>query len=152
VARLDLRLFIRAKPERVWEVISDLSGQERWMVDVRELEITSGVKSGAGTVIKLTSELFGRPVVHDIMEIVTWDPPRELGVVHRGQFTGTAAFRLEPARGGTIFIWWEEFKPPLGPLGELGFALIVGPHLRRVFRRSMDNVRRLAEQHENRGT
>jgi uncharacterized protein YndB with AHSA1/START domain len=145
VARLDLRLFIRATPERVWEVISDLSGQERWMVDVRELEITSDVKSGAGAVIKLTSELFGLPVVHDVMEIVTWDPPRELGVVHRGQFSGTAAFLLEPVRGGTVFTWWEDFDPPLGTLGELGFAFLVGPHLRRVFGRSMDNVRRLAE-------
>jgi hypothetical protein len=31
-------------------------------------------------------------------------------------------------------------------LGELGFSLSVGPHLRRIFRRSMENVRRLAEE------
>jgi uncharacterized protein YndB with AHSA1/START domain len=149
VARLDIRTFIRASPERVWEIISDLSGQQRWMVDVRRLEVTSAVRSGAGTVIEVTSELFGLPLVHDVMEIVTWDPPHELGVVHRGQFSGTAAFRLEPARGGTIFVWQEAFRPPLGLLGELGFALLVGPHLRRVFGRSMDNVRALVEAGES---
>jgi hypothetical protein len=145
MARLELRTFIRATPERVWQVISDLSGQEHWMVDVRDLRITSETKSGAGTLIEVTSELFGLPVIHDILEIVTWDPPRALSVVHRGQFTGSAAFHLEPLAGGTLFTWYEEFQPPLGPLGELGFTLVVGPHLRRVFGRSMDNVRRLAE-------
>jgi hypothetical protein len=145
MARLKLRTFIRATPERVWQVISDLSGQARWMVDVRDLKITSKTTSGAGAVIELTSELFGLPVIRDVLEIVTWDAPRELAVVHRGQFTGTAAFRLEPLAGGTLFMWVEEFQSPLGPLGELGFTLVVGPHLRRVFGRSMDNVRRLAE-------
>jgi hypothetical protein len=79
------------------------------------------------------------------MEIVTWDPPRELGVAHKGQFTGTASFQLEALGGGTVFTWTEEFKPPLGPLGELAFRLIVRPHLRRVFGRSLDNVRRIVE-------
>ncbi|HEX5140148.1 MAG TPA: SRPBCC family protein, partial [Dehalococcoidia bacterium] len=62
-----------------------------------------------------------------------------------GQFTGTGAFVLQPAAGGTLFTWREHFKPPLGPLGELGFMLIVGPHLRRVFTKSMENVKHLAE-------
>ena len=79
------------------------------------------------------------------MQIITWAPPHELGVVHRGQFSGTAAFRLEPAPGGTTFVWTEDFQPPLGPLGELTFSLVIGPHLRRVWGRSMENVRRIAE-------
>jgi hypothetical protein len=147
LASLDLRVFIRATPDRLWRIISDLSGQQRWMVDVRRLDIVSETKSGVGTVLDLTSELFGLPVVHDVMEIVSWEEPREIGVVHRGQFTGTAHFRLEPVRGGTVFVWHEEFRPPLGLLGEIGHALIVKPHLERVFVRSMENVRRLAEDH-----
>jgi hypothetical protein len=80
-----------------------------------------------------------------VMEIVRWEEPKEIGVVHRGQFTGTAEFRLEAVPGGTIFVWVEDFKPPAGLLGEVGFRLVVGPHLRRVFGRSMENVRALAE-------
>ena len=64
---------------------------------------------------------------------------------HAGAFTGTGSFILEVVPGGTVFTWIEEFAPPLGPLGELGFSMVVGPHLRRVFRRSMNNVRDLAE-------
>jgi uncharacterized protein YndB with AHSA1/START domain len=145
MATLDVRQFIRARPEDVWAVISDLSRQARWMVDIRRLEITSEVKTGIGTVIEVTSELFGLPLVHDVMEIVRWEAPQEIGVLHRGQFTGTAAFRLEAVPGGTVFVWVEDFQPPLGRLGEIGFDLVVGPHLRRVFGRSMENVRRQAE-------
>ena len=145
MARLEIRSFIRATPQRVWDVISDLDTQERWMVDVRELRILSEVRSGVGTVIDARTELFGLPLLHDVMEITGWEPPRQLLVRHGGQFTGTGAFELEPAHDGTIFFWWEEFQPPLGPLGELAFRLVVRPHMLRVFARSMDNARRLAE-------
>ena len=157
MAQLDLRTFIRATPERVWDVISDLSGQHRWMEDVSELQVIGEQKSGAGTRVRVISKLFGLPLVRDVMEIVTWQPPTELSVVHAGELSrgtghfwqiplsGTAAFRLEAARGGTIFRWTEEFSPPLGALGELGYSLFVQPHLRHVFGRSMDNVRRIAE-------
>jgi hypothetical protein len=145
LASVDLRVFIRATPERIWQIISDLGGQQRWMVDVRRLDIVSEAKSGIGTVLDMTTELFGLPILHDVMEIVTWEPPREIGVVHHGQFTGTAYFRLEPVHSGTVFVWHEEFMPPLGVLGELGHALIVRRHLERVFQRSMENVRRLVE-------
>ena len=49
MARIEIRQFIRATPEAIWAIVSDLSGQERWMEDVREMEITSEVRSGAGT-------------------------------------------------------------------------------------------------------
>ncbi len=145
MAHLDLRIFIRATPERVWEVISDLPGQAAWMVDVRKLEVVGEQSSGTGTVIAVTSELFGLPLVRDRMRITTWQPPIRFDVAHEGQFSGTGAFIVEPVRGGSVFTWIEDFEPPLGLLGELGFSIAVGPHLRRVFARSMDNVRRLAE-------
>ncbi len=117
------------------------------MVDVRRLEIVSDVKSGAGAVLKITSTVFGLPLVRDVFEITDWQENERIAGVHKGSFTGTAEFRLEDAPGGTVFVWLEEFQPPLGPVGELGWSLAVGPHLRTVFGRSMDNVRRLAESH-----
>jgi hypothetical protein len=145
VAKLDVSVYIRAAPERVWEVAADLPGQRAWMVDVRSLEVTSEEQDGAGTLIEVTSTLFGLPLVKDTMLITTWQPPHRYDVEHRGQFTGTGAFILEPAAGGTVFRWLEEFKPPFGFLGEIGFKVVVGPHMRRVFTRSLDNLRRLAE-------
>lgn len=145
MARLDLRVFIRAAPEQVWSILADFEGQKQWMVDLRKLDIVSETKSGVGTTMEVTSELFGLPVVKDRMMVDSWLPPRLYTVIHLGSFSGSGSFELVPVSGGTEFRWIEEFRPPLGPLGELGFAIAVGPHLRSVFSRSMDNVRRLAE-------
>ncbi len=145
MATLDLWIHINAPPQQVWDVISDLPGQKRWMVDLRSLDFPNAQREGEGTVVDVTSELFGLPLVKDKMRISRWQPPTRFDVEHIGAFTGIGEFILTPVAGGTLFTWREVFKPPLGVLGELGFALIVGPHLRSVFRRSMANVKRLAE-------
>ena len=151
MAHLEVKRFIAAPPERVWEVLADLEHQARWMVDVRTLEIVSEQKRGVGAVMRVTSELFGLPVVKDVMEITAWEPPVRMDVAHRGQFAGTGQFVLERVDNGTIFTWIEDFEPPLEPLGEAAFALVVRPHLRRVFARSMVNVARLAETAHRKG-
>lgn len=145
MAQLDLRLFIPATPERVWEVVSDLQSQKAWMADLHSLRITSPRQSGVGTEMAVTSKLFGLPVVKDRMVITAWEPARRFDVKHVGSFSGSGAFILDAVPGGSVFRWIEDFNPPLGALGEITFALVVGPHMRRVFKRSMDNVRRLAE-------
>ena len=146
MAHLDLRRFIAAPPQAVWDVIADLEHQAAWMVDVRKLDIVTEQKQGAGAILHVTSELFGQPLVKDVMEITAWEPPRRMDVAHRGQFAGSGQFLLDPVENGTIFTWIEDFRPPLGALGELAFAAVVRPHLMRVFARSMANVRRLAEE------
>jgi len=154
MATINLWTHIEAPPERVWDVISDLPGQKRWMVDLRKIEPfgaqwstgDAGDWAQAGAVLDVTSELFGLPLVKDRMRISRWERPTRFDVEHIGQFTGTGEFILQPVAGGTLFRWREVFKPPLGVLGELGFALAVGPHLRGVFRRSMANVKRLSEE------
>ena len=154
MATLNLWIHIEAPPDRVWDVISDIPGQKRWMVDLRKVEPfgaqsstgDSGDWAQEGAVLDVTSELFGLPLVKDRMRISRWEPPTRFDIEHIGAFTGIGEFILKPVAGGTLFTWREVFKPPLGVLGELGFALVVGPHLRSVFRRSMANVKRLSEE------
>jgi carbon monoxide dehydrogenase subunit G len=151
MAHLVIRRRINARPEAVWDVIADLERQGEWMVDVRQLRITTPQKQGVGTVLRVTSELFGLPVVRDVMAITRWEPPRRMDGEHRGMFHGTGSFVLDTdGAGGTAFAWTEDFQPPLGWLGELAFAAVVRPHLMRVFARSVANVARLAESAERR--
>jgi len=144
MAKLEVRQFIAAPRDLVWDVLADLDHQGDWMVDVRRLEIVSEHRRGAGTVLHVTSELFGLPLLRDVMEVTHWEPPVRMDVAHRGQFHGTGSFQLDAVANGTIFVWIEEVAPPLGRIGEAVFALAVRPHLTRVFRRSMANVARLA--------
>jgi carbon monoxide dehydrogenase subunit G len=148
MAHLEIRKQIAAPPQAVWDVIADLEHQKAWMVDVRKLDIVSAQKQGVGTLLHVTSELFGLPAVRDVMLITAWEPPHRMDVEHRGQFHGSGQFLLAPVDGGTLFTWIEDFRPPLGALGEAVFSLVVRPHLLRVFARSMENVRRLADGRE----
>jgi len=145
MAHLEVATFIAAPPETVWEILADLERQGDWMVDVRELRVTSDVKRGEGAVMEVTSELFGLPIVKDVMQVTAWQPGRRIDVAHRGSFAGTGEFVLYRAENGTIFRWIEDVQPPLGPLGAAAFALLVKPHLTRVFARSLANVKRMAE-------
>ena len=145
MASLDLRTLIRAAPDRVWSILADFDAQEGWMADVRRLRVTSDQRQGIGTTLEVTSELFGLPLVQDQIVADSWQPPHQYTVVHTGQFSGTGSFTLNSVECGTTLVWREDFKAPLGPIGELGFKLIVGPHLRRVFGRSLNNLRELIE-------
>ena len=146
MAQLDITVLIDAAPDAVWDVLADLERQGDWMVDVRRLDVVSDRKRGVGTVLDVTSELFGLPVVRDVMEITAWDPPRRIDVLHRGQFHGTGSFIVEPAAAGTTRMRWvEDFEPPLGRLGELAFLVAVRPHLMRVFGRSLRTLKRRSE-------
>ena len=145
MASLEVRILIRADPERIWPILADFDAQAGWMADVRRLQVTSDIGQGVGTTLEVTSELFGLPVVRDRMEVDSWQPPLRYTVVHTGQFSGTGEFRLDRVEGGTIMVWREDFLPPLGPVGELAFKLFLGPYLRRVFGRSLDNLREVAE-------
>jgi uncharacterized protein YndB with AHSA1/START domain len=145
MAGITVQTSIAAQPEIVWRVLTDLERQASWMVDVRSLRFATPQRAGVGTVIHVRSELFGVPLVRDVMEITAWEAPRRLAVAHRGAFHGSGEFRVAPDPGGSVLTWSERFRPPLGPLGELAFRLVVGPHLRRVFARSLANLRGLAE-------
>jgi hypothetical protein len=145
MSRLEVTVLVNATPEQIWPIIADFEGQKRWMVDLRKLDIAGEVKEGVGAKVNVTSELFGLPLVKDVMLVDYWQPPRIYSVIHMGQFSGTGYFELKQAGDATELTWVEEFRAPLGLLGELGFKLIVGPHMRRVFTRSMTNVKRLAE-------
>ena len=146
MARIDLEIHIDATPQRVWGLITDLDSQERWMEDVHRLEAVYRTANLEGSVIKVTSKLFGVPVLHDVMVITRADAPWTLEIVHAGAFSGSGAFRLEDdGPGGTRFRWEEEFEPPLGRLGETLTEHLIEPHLRQVWGRSMANVKRLAE-------
>jgi hypothetical protein len=100
--------------------------------------------------------VFGVPVVKDLIEVTAWEPGRRMDVRRetpaagpgRIALRGTGSFVLDQVYNGTIVTWIEDFRAPLGRLGEAGFALAVRPHMQRVFARSLENLRRLAVERE----
>jgi carbon monoxide dehydrogenase subunit G len=145
VARIEATTHIEAPVAHVWEVLLDWEGQSAWMVDARSVEVTSEQREGPGVSLVVATDILGM-VVMDGMETTEWETERLVGVRHTGWLIrGVGAFELEPTPHGTHFTWWEEVDPPLGPVGEMGATLLVAPVVRRVFRRSLANLKRVCE-------
>lgn len=146
MARIEVDVHIASPPEHVWSLLADWEAQPRWMADARSVTVLSPQREGRGTVVRCMTDIAGGLVVTDDMVVTEWDPPRTLAIRHLGRLIrGVGAFELEPARAGTRFTWWEEVDPPFGGLGEAAATVVVVPLVRRVFRASLADLKRLAE-------
>ncbi len=110
---------IQATPERVWEVLADGPGWERWDSGARlEGEIAPGHK------VKLTSEASGDRVF--VLRVTAFNPPHGMtfsGGMPLWLFRGVRTFRLDPVvadspdgAGATRFTMREEYSGPMLPL------------------------------------
>lgn len=146
--RLEIEVPVDAPRATVWDVLTQWERQSDWMLDAQAVEVLTPDRQGVGVTIRVPTSLLGVPV-EDVMRVTRWEDERLLEVVHLGRIiTGTGAFELQddPRTGGTILTWWEEVDPPLGAVGEWGASALVLPVLERIFRRSLGNLAKLAEQ------
>lgn len=146
--RLEIEVPVDAPPAVVWEVLTDWERQADWMVDAKAVEVLTPEREGVGVTIRVPTNLLG-VTVQDVMRVTRWEEQRLLEVVHLGRvITGTGAFELQdaPRTGGTVLTWWEELDPPLGAFGEWGASTLLLPVLARLFRRSLGDLAKLAEQ------
>ena len=135
---------IPAPPERVWAEVERIEDHTTWMADAVGIEFLGESRRGVGTRAAVETRI-GPFRTSDIMEFTEWDPPRTMGVEHRGLFTGSGRFILEAESPGTTrFTWSEDIRFPWWLGGTLG-ALVARPILRAVWR---GNLRRLRERFE----
>ncbi len=154
---VERRITIRAAPEVVWDVLSDVRRQPLWMHDLKSVRLQSDEPVGVGTRGIGTVRMFG-VTESDPVEIVAFHPPRHFAVRHLGRFQGVGEFRLEPTpSGATRVVWREELVPspdavPIpsalrgvaGPLVRLVDALAY-PVFASVFRADLRRLKALVE-------
>jgi uncharacterized protein YndB with AHSA1/START domain len=146
--RLEIEVPVDAPRTVVWDVLTDWERQADWMLDAKAVHVLTPDREGPGVTIRVPTNLLG-VTVQDVIRVTRWEAPRLLEVVHLGRvITGTGAFELQddPRTGGTVLTWWEEAEPPLGTLGAWGARTLALPVLERIFRRSLGNLAKLAEQ------
>jgi uncharacterized protein YndB with AHSA1/START domain len=143
--RLRLETTLPASPERVWEVASDWERYPEWMPDVSWVRRVGG-HPGTGLELDVRTKVLGVPAVTDHMTVRIWEPPRKLGIVHRGLVSGRALWKLEPESDGTRFVWLEDLRMPPPFVGDLALWAY-RPILLLTFRWSMRNLARLVADH-----
>jgi hypothetical protein len=149
--RLDAGTEIDADLERVWEVLVDWQGQERW-IPLTTLRVLSEHEEGLGVrVAALSGFWLGRlPVgLLDNFVVTGWSPPRageaELEILHLGPyFTGEGVFHLRDQGGRTRVTCTELITVPGGPLTNALVRLLL-PLMRLGFGRSLGQLAGLTE-------
>ena len=141
MAGIKVSTTLNAAPEVVWQDVEDISSHPEWMADAVGIRFLTEQTSGVGTRFECATKV-GPFRLNDVMEITEWDPPKAMGVVHKGLVTGTGRFTLDAQWGNrTRFQWKEELSFPLWLGGPIG-ALASTPVLSWVWRRSMRNLQR----------
>lgn len=144
-------MVVRSPIDRVWEILTDIEGQPRWMDDMKAVRILTPPPIGVGTRAEGDIRIFGIGVL-DPITITAFDRPSRFAVRHEGAFTGEGIIELESHEddgGGptTTARWSETIVPPLFP--HLG-ALVLAPILRSIFDRDLENLRELIEARPDR--
>ena len=140
---IDSRVEIDAPLDLVWQVLSDIQGQPRWMHEMKGVELLTPGPVGIGTRGTATIRILGVSVA-DPVEVVEWDPPHAYAIRHDGQFGGGGRLTATPGLDGTTTIveWHETLVPPFLP--HLG-ALLQRPVLGWIFQNDLYHLRDLVE-------
>lgn len=118
---IELKVFVNAPSELVWNRITDWPAQSDWMLGTK---VTGTGNSVGGKISAFTG--IGPIGFLDTMEITTWQPPVRCDVIHTGKVVkGTGSFQVEQLNSATCnFIWIEDLEIPLGVVGLLGFKIL----------------------------
>ena len=109
--------------------------QADWILDADRIDVVSEQRDGVGVRLDVHSRLFQVPAFTETMEVVGWDPPRRLELIHGPPVRGRGTWMLELVETGTRFTWTEEAAldtPIIGAMAALAYA----PVARRLMGRS----------------
>ncbi len=135
---------IAAPIEEVWKHAADFASHTEWMADAASIDFLTDEQTGVGTRMAVETRVGPLRTV-DVIEVIDIDEPRRISVSHRGLFTGTGEFRLEPVGPvKTRFTWHEKLYFPwyfAGPIGER----VARPILAAIWRANLNRLRLLIE-------
>jgi carbon monoxide dehydrogenase subunit G len=139
--RVEREVVLPAPPFAAWAALTDWERQAEWMRDADRVEVVSAQREGVGTVLAVRTRVLHVPLFTERLEVVGWDPPRELRIAHRSFIRGAGIWSLEPAGTGTRFRWTEEIALPVPLLGELALR-VYRPFMHRLMGGAMRDLQR----------
>jgi carbon monoxide dehydrogenase subunit G len=122
-------------PDEAWAVLTRWERQADWMADADRIDVIGAARTGVGVRIDVHTRLFQVPAFTERMEVVAWDPPRRIEIVHGPPVAGRGTWELEPIADGTRFTWTEDVGLGVPLIGGLT-AAVYAPVARRLIQRS----------------
>ena len=139
VVRISAVGILPVDPARAWARLVDWDRQAEWIVDADDVRVVGRQREGVGVRVAVRTRVLNVPLFTEVLEVLRWEPPTLLQVVHTGVVAGAAEWRLEPVDdAATRFVWREDlrFRSRAPALGELALR-VYAPVLRRLMRRSI---------------
>jgi uncharacterized protein YndB with AHSA1/START domain len=111
MVRVSVSRFVRAAPQRVFDLMVDLRGATRVVPAIQALEVLDEGPVRVGTRFRETRVVFGREHT-ETLEVTELDPPRRyaVGCTSHGARYDTR-FTLQPRDGGTQIVMEFEGRP-----------------------------------------
>jgi carbon monoxide dehydrogenase subunit G len=126
--------------EEAWAVLTRWERQADWIADADRVDVVGEITSGVGVRVDVRTRLFQVPVFTERLEVVGWEPPRRLEIVHGRPVVGRGTWALDPADGATRFTWTEDVALEVPLVGSFA-ALLYAPLARTLMRRSQRGLR-----------
>jgi uncharacterized protein YndB with AHSA1/START domain len=147
MSKITASIEIDAPPERVWEVVMDAARLGDWVTIHRDVEDASDSPLKEGSKMKQKLHVRGM-TFHVRWEVAEAERPSLAVWEGKGPARSKAhiAYRLAGnGDGGTRFDYENEFKAPLGPLGNMASRALVGGVPQREANATLANLKRLME-------
>jgi hypothetical protein len=141
--RVEGEVVLPVAPAEAWALLVAWERQASWMRDADRVVVTSATREGVGTTVSVKTRVLNVPLFTERLEVVSWDPHRELRMAHRSFIRGVGTWALEPAGTGARFRWTEDLSLPPPVLGELALRCY-RPFMRRLMRQALWNLRAIA--------
>ncbi len=142
--RVSAETVLPVSPEEAWRRLLAWEDQAAWMKDADSVRVMTSHRQGVGVVVAVRTRVLDVPVFTERLEVTLWEPPRRLVMAHRSVIRGVGEWALDRVDGGTRLTWTERLRLPVPLIGELAL-LAYRPIMRRLMRRSLANLRSLAE-------
>ncbi|MDX1684448.1 MAG: SRPBCC family protein [Saprospiraceae bacterium] len=138
---------IKASPQEVWDIISDIEKAPDWVEVMNSLVDTTDNPVKKGTVYKERSKVGPKE------SVTTWRvtkfvaPQIQIHECNEPDFKAHLTMKLEPTHGGTklTHITKYELMPNLRPLGWLLETLFVKSAMIKNLNKSVDNCKAIIE-------
>jgi uncharacterized protein YndB with AHSA1/START domain len=125
MVHFEAEIGIAASPARVWDVLTSLKQEPRWMRATKAVAFTEGDHYAKGARMERTGRFLG-VTLRWRSEIAAVERDRLISFAHEGAVKGISQWEIVPAPNGSRVRFWSEGPAP-GPLAWLpGLAAMAG--------------------------
>src|SRR5436190_849609 len=102
--RVSVETSLPCPAEEAWAIVLAWERQADWMLDADRVEVLGERREGVGVRLAVRTRILGLPAFTEPMEVIGWEPPRRLGLLHGSLIAGEVTRTLTRCDGGTRLV------------------------------------------------